>query len=103
MARLIKWTKHADKKFDKIIEYLEKQWGEKATKAFVKKTYEFLDLVIEYPEIGSLENPERQIRGFVIVKQITIFYKTKDNNIILLNFYDNRQRPKRRRYARHAH
>ena len=60
------------------------------TSAFVKKVYDFLDILIEFPEIGSLENTERAIRGFVIVKQITIFYKVTGNKIILLNFFDNR-------------
>ena len=103
MARLIKWSRHADIKFDKILEYLESEWGEKTTKAFVKRTHEFLDLLIDFPEIGSIENADRQIRGFVLVKQISIFYKIKGKVIVILNFYDNRQRPKRRRYARHSH
>ena len=103
MAKEIKWSKHADKKYDKILEYLSEKWGENVTKAFVKRTYEFLDLLVEFPEIGSIENPDRQIRGFVLIKQLTIFYKIKGNTIVILNFYDNRQRPKRRRYARHSH
>ncbi|MCD4774386.1 MAG: hypothetical protein K8R41_13490 [Bacteroidales bacterium] len=78
--------------------YLQKEWGEKATQAFVKKTYEFLDLLIDFHEIGSVENADRQIRGFVIVKQVAIFYKLKGNNIVILNFYDNRQNPKRKKY-----
>ncbi|NOU19785.1 MAG: hypothetical protein HOO91_19690 [Bacteroidales bacterium] len=64
----------------------------------MKKVYDFLDILIEFPEIGSLEHAERNIRGFVIVKQITLFYKIKDDKIILLNFFDNRQHPKRKRY-----
>jgi len=64
----------------------------------VKKVYDFLDILIEFQEIGSLEHVERNIRGFVIVKQITLFYKIKDDKIILLNFFDNRQHPKRKRY-----
>jgi plasmid stabilization system protein ParE len=103
MARVIKWSKHADKKYDKILEFLTDKWGESVTKSFVKRTYEFLDLLEEFPEIGSIENPERQIRGFVLIKQLTVFYKIKGDIIVILNFYDNRQRPKRRRYSRHAH
>ncbi|MCF8297242.1 MAG: type II toxin-antitoxin system RelE/ParE family toxin [Saprospiraceae bacterium] len=100
MASKIKWSKQADKTFDSIIEYLEKEWGEKVTRAFVKKTYEFFDLLIDFPEIGSIENEARNIRGFVIVKQITIFYKFKGDDIIILNFYDNRQRFNKKRYGR---
>jgi len=76
------------------LDYLETEWGENVTRAFVRRTYEFLDLLVEFPEIGSVENPEKQIRGFVLVKQITVFYIRKNDSVVLLNFYDNRQKPK---------
>ncbi|RPH29901.1 MAG: type II toxin-antitoxin system RelE/ParE family toxin [Bacteroidales bacterium] len=82
MALTIYWSKRADRKFDKIISYLEEEWGDTVTKAFVKKVYDFLDILIEFPEIGSVEHAERNIRGFVIVKQLTLFYKIKEDKII---------------------
>jgi plasmid stabilization system protein ParE len=93
MALKVKWSKYADQSFDRILEYLQSEWGENITRAFVRRTYEFLDLLAEFPEIGSMENPEKQIRGFVLIKQITVFYIRKTDSIILLNFYDNRQKP----------
>lgn len=102
MAVTLKWSKEADKKFDKIIEYLEKEWGENVVRAFVKKTYDFLYLLCEFPEIGSVECAERQIRGFVLTKQVTVFYKLKSDCIILLSFYDNRQNPKKRKYGKNS-
>jgi plasmid stabilization system protein ParE len=98
MALRILWSKRADKKFDNILDYLSTEWGEKVTGSFVKKVYDFLDILVEFPEIGSLENAEREIRGFVIVRQITIFYKVSGNKIILLNFFDNRQGSKKKKY-----
>lgn len=97
MALKVKWSKYADQSFDRILNYLESEWGENITRAFVLRTYEFLDLLAEFPEIGSMENPKNQIRGFVLIKQITVFYIRKDDSIILLNFYDNRQKPTRRK------
>jgi plasmid stabilization system protein ParE len=93
MALKVKWSKYSDQSFDRILDYLEAEWGENVTRAFVRRTYEFLDLLAEFPEIGSMENPEKQIRGFVLIKQITVFYIRKTDSIILLNFYDNRQKP----------
>ncbi|PJB56152.1 MAG: hypothetical protein CO098_14820, partial [Bacteroidetes bacterium CG_4_9_14_3_um_filter_41_19] len=94
MALNIKWSKRADRKFDKILEYLMTNWSEQVTKNFVKKVYDFLDVLSEFPEIGSIENNEKGIRGFTIVKQINIFYRIKGETIILLDFFDNRQNPK---------
>ena len=98
MALGIFWSKRADKKFDNILDRLSREWGEKVTSAFVKKVYDFLDILNEFPEIGSLENAEKGIHGFVIVKQITIFYKISGSKIILLNFFDNRQGQKKKKY-----
>ena len=39
MAKIIKWSKKADKDLDKIIEYLENEWNKKITRDFVKKVY----------------------------------------------------------------
>jgi plasmid stabilization system protein ParE len=96
VALEIYWSKRADAKFDEIIDYLDSEWGEGVTGAFVKKVYDFLDILVEFPEIGTIEHTESKIRGFVIVKQVTIFYKVRGNKIILLNFFDNRRNPKRK-------
>lgn len=93
MALKVKWSKYADQSFDRILEYLQSKWGEKITRAFVRRNFELLDLLAEFPEIGSIENSEKQIRGFVLIKQVTVFYIRKNDSIILLNFYDNRQKP----------
>ena len=98
MALEIKWSKKADQKFDNILKYLALQWGEGVTKNFVKKTYDLLDVLAEFPELGSIENQEKGIRGFTIVKQVNIFYRIKDQKIILLDFFDNRQSPKKKRF-----
>ena len=93
MALKVKWSKYSAQSFDQILDYLEAEWGEHVTRAFVRRTYELVDLLSEFPEIGSLENPGKQIRGFVLIKQVTVFYIRKNDSIILLNFYDNRQKP----------
>jgi plasmid stabilization system protein ParE len=98
MALEIVWSKIADEKFDLILEYLTKEWGIKVTKAFVKKVYDFLDILSEFPEIGTLENRDKAIRGFVIIKQVSVFYTIRNNRIIILNFFDNRQSPSKKRF-----
>ena len=96
MALEIYWTKRADKKFDRILEYLQIEWGENVAKAFTKKVYEFLDILSEFPEIGTIENKENGIHGFTIIKQVNLFYRISGDKIILLNFLDNRQHPKKK-------
>jgi len=91
MAKKVVWTKRADTKFIKFLEYLNEVWGQKVTEAFIQRTYDFLDILSDFPEIGAIQNSSRNIRGFTLTKQIAIFYRIDNQNIILLNFFDNRQ------------
>jgi len=97
MALKVVWSKRAHQKFDHIVSYLSAEWGEKPTKEFIGKVFDFLEILAEYPEIGSIENKEKNIRGFTIVKQINIFYRIKGDHIIIILFFDNRQNPKKKR------
>jgi len=45
MALTIFWSKNADLKFDKIIKFVGEEWGETATKEFVRKVYDFLEIL----------------------------------------------------------
>jgi plasmid stabilization system protein ParE len=98
MALEIFWSKRAEKNFDNILEFLLEQWGEKVASAFVKKVYNFLEILAEFPEIGTVENKEKSIRGFTIVKQVHLFYRIKGDQIILLSFFDSRRHPEKKRF-----
>ncbi len=98
MALKITWSKQADKKFDKIISYLLSEWGEMTTQYLIRRVYHLLDVLSEYPKLGTIENKEKEIRGFLIAKQITLFYRVKGHTIILLDFFDNRQNPEKKRF-----
>lgn len=96
MALEIRWTTRADIKLDRIIVYLETEWGESVVKAFMRKLYDFLGIISGFPEIGSMQYPEKNIRGFSLTKQVSIFYKIEGDQIILLDLFDNRSDPKKK-------
>ena len=87
------FTKRALKDYTTIKNYLTLEWNAKVVEAFEQKTIDFLDLLEQFPEAGTLEVPEKQIRSFLLVKQIRVFYRVKRNQIILLSFFDVRQNP----------
>jgi len=96
MVKTIVWNRGASNSFNGIITYLQSEWGDKATRDFVKRTYHILDLLAANPEMGSVEHHEKQIRGFVVTKHNTLFYRVDDERLILLHFFDNRQDPKKK-------
>ena len=98
MAKTIVWNRRASNSFESIIEYLQQEWGNKVTKNFVNRTYKVVEFLAEQPELGSVENHEKQIRGFVITKHNTLFYRIEDQRIVLLNFFNNRQHPRKKAF-----
>lgn len=96
MALAIRWTTRADIKLDELIIYLETEWGDRVVKAFMTKLYDFLEILSEFPEIGSIEFPEKGIRGFPLTKQVNIFYKIDGDQIILLDLFDSRSTPEKK-------
>jgi plasmid stabilization system protein ParE len=98
MVKTIAWNGRASDDFNSIIQYLQNEWGEAVTKSFVIRTYQILDFLVQYPEMGRIENHEKQIRGFVITKHNTLFYRVEDRRIVLLSFFDNRQHPHKKAF-----
>jgi plasmid stabilization system protein ParE len=97
MALKIVWSKRASLKFDEIISFLIDEWGEKYAKQFIGRVFDFLEILSEYPQIGSVENRAKNIRGFTIVKQVNLYYRIKNDRIVLILFFDNRQNPKKKK------
>jgi plasmid stabilization system protein ParE len=93
MVKTIVWNHRASNDFNSIIQYLQNEWGDVVTKNFVIRSYQILDFLAQFPEMGRIENREKQIRGFVITKHNTLFYRIENRKIILLSFFDNRQHP----------
>jgi plasmid stabilization system protein ParE len=92
----IKISKRAEKSFRSIKNSIKEKWGELVADAFELKIINFLDLLEEFPEIGTLEFPEKRLYGFQLTKQIRVFYRIKASRIIIIVFFDVRQNPKKR-------
>jgi plasmid stabilization system protein ParE len=98
VVREIIWTKRANKNFNTIIDYLEITFGENVTKAVVQRTYKNIEIIAKFPNMGTVEDADKGIRGFVISKHNTIFYRTTKQKMIILNLFSNRMNLKRKKY-----
>ena len=92
----ISFTKRAQNNYNSIKLYLSAEWGEKTKQAFEQKVIDFFDLLKEFPELGTVEFPNKQIRGFQLTRQTTVLYRIKGQKIIVLAFFDVRQNPKKK-------
>lgn len=89
-------SKKANSDYHKIIEYLGKKWGNKSVEKFEATLNDFLDILEQFPEIGSIEFSAKNIRGFQLNKQIRVFYTVRSEYILLVSLFDVRQNPKKR-------
>lgn len=88
MALITFWTKQAEKNFGNIITYLNDNFGEITSQAFVNRFFIILDSIQKYPELGSLEVKDKAIRGILITKHNILFYRFTVDKLILLNIFD---------------
>lgn len=97
MAKKIAWTPRSHKKLKNIVSYLEEVWGLQVAENFIVRTFEVLEIIAEHPELGTMEHSEKGIRGFLLTKHNRVFYRVTGNEIILLNFFDTRSGPKKKK------
>ena len=92
----IVWTKKAQKRLGEISGYIQLEFGDYAKQAFTTKTKDFTRLLSEFPEIGTVDIMGKYLRGFQLTKQTRVFYRLKEDRIIILTFFDTRRDPKKR-------
>jgi plasmid stabilization system protein ParE len=79
----ISFTKRAEKNYSLIKEYIRAEWGNKLEEAFEQKTKDFLDLLKDFPQMGSVEVKDNKSGEFY--SQNTPKYFIESNPIKLLS------------------
>jgi plasmid stabilization system protein ParE len=92
------WTKKAQKEFDAILTYLEREASEQAAENFYQIVGEKLNRLEKYPESGRLVEIQRQIRVVNLDKYRQMAYRFKGKFLYISHFYDMRQNPDKRPY-----
>ena len=59
MALEIKWSKKGSKSLYQITTYLEEHLSEKSLIKFIDNVFEGIDQILEFPEIGVIENKNK--------------------------------------------
>jgi plasmid stabilization system protein ParE len=95
MAVKLVWTKRAIQGYDRIIQYLEKEWSEKEVRNFVKETAHFFDLLKENPKMLEPTGKHKNLyRGPINRLTIVTYpYKPRKEEIVLVNIRETRRKP----------
>ncbi|TVR76563.1 MAG: type II toxin-antitoxin system RelE/ParE family toxin [Chitinophagaceae bacterium] len=90
--RKIFWSESAKSDFQFNIEYLLSEWSEKEALNFVKQTSIIIGHIEDMPFIYP-ESDYKNVRKAFVLKQITLFYRIRNNHVELLRFWNNYQNP----------
>ncbi|KAF2513835.1 type II toxin-antitoxin system RelE/ParE family toxin [Flavobacterium foetidum] len=86
------WSERAQDTFDENVAYLLKKWGENVTQNFENETIRVIDIICNNPHLGRFDK-KLNCSIITIVKQVSLFYDVIDGKIVLIAFWDNRQKP----------
>ncbi len=91
----IVWTYKAHNTYWNNIDYLIRFWNEAVIENFENETLRVLDIIQKKPHIGHYDE-DLDCNIILIVKQISLLYEIDNDKIVLLTFWDNRQKPIKR-------
>ena len=91
----IKWSELADSSFQKLLSYTLQHFGINTVQKIIEKTFNILNLLSEFPEIGTSVNKKKGIKAILVNKNLKIIYRTHNNQIIIIEFFDTRHKPKK--------
>jgi len=86
------------KKVLKLLTYLEKEWSQKVAADFLIKIDRRILLLTKQPYVGTPSNKIKDIRGLLITRHNKLYYRIKNDKVIILTMYDTRMNPKRNPY-----
>lgn len=89
------FSRLAESKLKKLVEYLQEEWGTKAKRDFLAELDEKINQISLQPESSP---KSQELGGFykcVVTKQTTFFYRVKSDKkeIEVITLFDTRQDP----------
>ena len=95
LSRKVIISKTAEKKLDKLFEYLIEKWSVKVKRDFVEKLDSSIEIIKNQPEIFPESKKGKGLKKCVITKQTTLYYRYNSERINVVTIFDTRQNPKK--------
>lgn len=95
MIRKVVISKTAEKKLDKLFDYLVENWSLKVKNEFIEKLDASIEIIRNQPEIFPESKKAKKLRKCVLTKQTTLFYRFNSKQVNIITIFDTRQHPKK--------
>jgi len=86
------WSAEAKYTFYSNRNYLLHHWNHETAKKFIENTIHTINLLIQNPYLGKYKM-DLKCNVVLISKQISLYYEIHNDSIVLIIFWDNRQKP----------
>ena len=97
MAKEVRWTQESIDTFNKIIEYLEKDWSQKEIENFINATEIVVKFISENPKMFRKTN-KKNVREALITPHNLMIYKIIGEQIDIITFWDTRKNPRKKKH-----
>jgi addiction module RelE/StbE family toxin len=91
LSRKVVISKTAERKLEKLFEYLIKEWSVEVKRNFVEKLDSSIEIIKDQPEIFPESKKGKGLRKCVITKQITLYYRYNSKRINVVTLFGTRQ------------
>ncbi len=88
----MRWSTTAKRTYFQIVEYLLEKWTKEEAEGFILRVEKVLEYIQENPFLYPYSKTSDTFKC-VVVKQVSLFYRLKPDQVELLVFWDNRQDP----------
>jgi plasmid stabilization system protein ParE len=98
MVNKVKWNKAADKTFDDITAYLQENHSTQSVMSFAGLVYEKIDKIEKGLIVGRRSSNAKTVMVINLDKHRQMFYRLVGSTLTIVDFWDTRQDPKKRRF-----
>lgn len=92
----IVWSESARDDLEKILHYIDENWGSAVTLNFIEKLKHLLHLILLNPHTFQQSSEKKGLRRAVLTKQNTIYFQITDEFIQIIRIFDTRQHPQKK-------
>jgi len=90
MELKVVWTKRAKENYINILTYIANKFGNSSGEKYHHRVEELINLLRQFPELGTNQVGLNNLRGIILYRRTTIFYTFKDKEVKIINIVDNR-------------
>jgi plasmid stabilization system protein ParE len=98
MVKKIKWNKAADRTFDQTTDYLQDNFSTLSAENFANLVYERIDQVVKGLTVGRVSTKEKSVMILKLDKHKQMYYRLNGTTLTIVDFWDTRQHPDKRKF-----